>query len=138
MIDEQALQNASRRILLGQGLAVAVTTLTGCPFYGSDVSSPLGAPPPASALPPATPVEPAPTVPAPWNLVVPPLLVDSNTSFDLSKTLPSTVPGGGRFGIDSTSAALPAGMSLTPAGILSVGSAKIGTVTGVVFTYETL
>jgi len=65
------------------------------------------------------------------------LLVNSNSTFNLANTLPTGIARGGRFGLDSSGAPLPAGMSLTPAGILSVGSASIGTVTGVVFTYET-
>jgi hypothetical protein len=50
--------------------------------------------------------------------------------------LPSAVKRGGTFGIDASGARLPAGMTLTPAGLLSVGSASVGTIAGVVFTYD--
>lgn len=84
---------------------------------------------------------PAPTPPtsthsAAWDPAVPPLLVGSSTSFDLSRTLPASIARNGRFGVDPAGAPLPAGMTLTPAGILSVGTAAIATVGGVIFTYE--
>jgi len=69
---------------------------------------------------------------------VPPLLVGTNSTFDLSTTLPNGIARGGKFSIDSIGAALPAGMMFSTAGILAVGSAAIGTVNGVIFTYETL
>lgn len=116
--------NPDRRHLLKRGLAVAVVTLTGC-GGGSDASSPVGttpSPPPVAET---------------WNPSVPPLLVGTNSSFNLSATLPAGVARGGRFGLDASGASLPPGMTLSAAGVLSVGSAAIGTVTGVVFTYET-
>ncbi len=72
-----------------------------------------------------------------WNPSVPPLLVGSNAAFNLASTLPASVVQGGKFALDSSGATLPVGMSLTTAGILAVGTASIGTVTGVIFTYET-
>lgn len=72
-----------------------------------------------------------------WNPSVPPLLVKSSASFDLAATLPLGVIKGGKFAIDASGAALPVGMLLTSAGILSVGTAAVGTVSGVIFTYET-
>jgi hypothetical protein len=62
--------------------------------------------------------------------------VGSGASLDLASTLPTGVKRGGDFGISSSGAVLPAGMSLTSAGILSVGTAIVGTVSGVVFTYS--
>ena len=64
------------------------------------------------------------------------MVVGSGTSFDLGSTLPVGAKRGGSFGIDPAGARLPVGMSLSPAGILSVGGASIGSVTGVIFTYE--
>lgn len=125
--------NRSRRNLLKCGLGAAISTLAGC-GGGSDASSPLGsAPAPAPVPVPAPP----PAAPAAWNPNVPALLVGSNATFNLSNTLPSGVQRGGRFGVDPYGAALPAGMQLASAGILSVGTASIGTVNGVIFTYET-
>jgi hypothetical protein len=54
---------------------------------------------------------------------------------DLAATLPTGVARGGTFGISQSGATLPTGMTLTSAGILSVGTATIGEVIGVVFTY---
>jgi hypothetical protein len=68
--------------------------------------------------------------------MVPTLLVGSSTSFDLNTTLPSGVAPGGIFGVDSTGAPLPTGMSLKSNGTLVVGRAAVGAVNGVVFTYE--
>jgi len=68
---------------------------------------------------------------------VPPLLVRSGATFDLATTLPAGASRGGRFGVDPSGAALPAGMALSAAGVLSVGTAVVSTVGGVLFTYET-
>jgi hypothetical protein len=122
-----------RRQLLKHGLAVAVTALAGC-GGGSDASSPLGAPP-APAPPPTPPTPPA--APTAWSPYVPALIVGSGATFDLTSTLPTSISRGGRFSIDSAGSRLPAGMSLSTAGILAVGSAAIGSVTGVIFTYDT-
>jgi hypothetical protein len=61
--------------------------------------------------------------------------VGSGATLDLSSTLPNGVVKGGVFAVSATGAALPAGMSLTPVGILAVGSATTGAVVEVVFTY---
>jgi hypothetical protein len=55
---------------------------------------------------------------------------------DLAATLPAGVARGGSFGVSSSGAALPAGMTLSSAGILAIGSATAGDVVGVVFTYQ--
>lgn len=65
----------------------------------------------------------------------PAFVVGSGASLDLALTLPAGVVRGGVFSVSSSGASLPTGMSLTGAGILSVGSAAIGTVAGVVFSY---
>lgn len=69
---------------------------------------------------------------------VPPiaLVVGSGATFDLATTLPAAVPRGGVFDVAPSGAPLPNGMTLSKAGVLAVGTAAIGDVTGVVFTYE--
>jgi hypothetical protein len=59
----------------------------------------------------------------------------NDAAFDLAATLPAGVVRGGTFGVSTSGAALPSGMSLSASGILSVGSATAGPVVGVVFTY---
>jgi hypothetical protein len=66
---------------------------------------------------------------------VPTLLVGSGATFDLAPTLPSGVVRGGTFGVSSSGSSLPGGMSLSSAGLLSVGNATSGQTTGVLFTY---
>lgn len=140
-LDSSHLNFARRRLLRG-GIAAVLGTLAGCEFGGSDASSPIGMTPPEppapSPAPPSPSPTPPPTTPGPWNPAVPPLLVGTNSTFDVSTTLPNGIARGGRFGIDSMGASLPAGMTFSTAGILAVGSAAIGTVNGVIFTYETL
>ena len=69
--------------------------------------------------------------------IVPPVYfaAGSGATVDLSSTLPSGVSKGGIFGISTTGAPLPAGMTLSPAGILAQGTAAEGPVVGVIFTY---
>ena len=67
---------------------------------------------------------------------MPTLIVGSAATFDLNATLPSAVTRGGIFGIDSGGVPLPTGMSLSPEGTLDVGTATVGTVSGVLFTYD--
>jgi hypothetical protein len=127
--------NGSRRRLLKCGLGAAITALAGC-GGGSDASSPLGsAPTPAPTPPPSA--SPPPAAPDSWNPNVPPLLVGSNATFNLSSTLPNGIARGGKFGLDPNGPVLPRGMSLSADGVLAVGSASIGSVAGVIFTYET-
>jgi hypothetical protein len=59
----------------------------------------------------------------------------SGTAIDLAATLPSHVRKGGTFGVSSSGAALPVGMTLSPTGMLAVGSAAVRQTAGVVFTY---
>ena len=68
-------------------------------------------------------------------------VVGQSTSIDLSLTLPAgVVKGGGAtagtgFSVDPSGAKLPIGMSLSPSGILSLGTAAIGSTAGVIFSY---
>jgi hypothetical protein len=55
---------------------------------------------------------------------------------DLAATLPAGVARGGTFGVSSAGAPLPAGMTLSSAGILAIGNATAGEVVGVIFTYQ--
>jgi hypothetical protein len=64
------------------------------------------------------------------------LIAGTGSTFDLNTTLPASAMRGGTYGIDASGARLPAGMSLSAAGILAVGSAILGSVTGVLFTYD--
>jgi hypothetical protein len=59
----------------------------------------------------------------------------NNFVLDLSITLPASVARGGIFGIDPSGAALPAGMSLSSAGLLAVGGSTVVNVSGVIFRY---
>jgi hypothetical protein len=96
--------------------------------------SPAPSPAPVPAPIPSPAPAPAPAAEA-WN--VGPLYVSTGSgSVNLANTLPSSVKRGGTFGISPTGAMLPAGMSLSPAGILSSGSATVSAVVGVVFTYD--
>ena len=122
-----------RRRLLQRGLAVAATALAGC-RWESDSASPLGAPPSDGTA--AAPTPSQPPAPAEWTPTIPAMVVGSGTSFDLGSTLPVGAKRGGSFSIDPTGARLPVGMNLSPTGILSVGTASIGSVAGVIFTYE--
>ena len=122
-----------RRRLLRRGLAVAATALAGC-RWESDSASPLGAPPSDGTV--AAPTPSPPPAPADWTPTIPAMVVGSGASFDLASTLPVGAKRGGTFGIDPTGARLPVGMDLSAPGILSVGRANIGSVAGVIFTYE--
>ena len=124
-----------RRALLKYAAAATAGALAGC-RWDSDSASPLGAPLETVAAPTApTPPAAAPTEAA-WVPNVPPMLVGSGASFELSSTLPPGVKRGGMFGLDASGTLLPTGMDLSAAGLLSVGSAAIGTVAGVIFTYD--
>jgi hypothetical protein len=63
------------------------------------------------------------------------LLAGTGATFDLAGTLPSGVTRGGSFGVSPSGSALPGGMVLSAAGILSVGNAVVGQTSGVIFTY---
>lgn len=71
-----------------------------------------------------------------WLVPTMTFIAGSAASQDLATTLPADIVRGGTFGVDPASAALPQGMTLSAAGVLSVGGAIAGTTAGVVFTYE--
>jgi hypothetical protein len=138
-VQDMALDKYRRRLFKG-ALAVAATTLGGC-RWESETPLPSGLP-----LAPAPTQSPTPTITPPstpeastsgsWTPFVPALIVGSSESFDLNTTLPLGIKRGGTYGIDPSGPRLPIGMSLTSAGILAFGTAAIGTVIGVVFTYD--
>ncbi|MEQ1506318.1 MAG: hypothetical protein ABMB14_29065 [Myxococcota bacterium] len=128
----------TRRRVLISGLSIggAAALGIGCADSGDDGSggglldsgSPEG----------TTPTEPTDDPTATEWIIPPTLLVEgSGGTVDLATTLPIGTPAGGTFGMDPSGAALPAGMTLSGDGILSVGTAAAGTIDGVVFTYET-
>lgn len=65
------------------------------------------------------------------------LVIGQVTEFDLNTTLPPQVERGGVFGVDPKGSPLPEGMILDPDGILHLGTAQAGRVTGVIFSYTT-
>ena len=132
------LEDEGRRRILRGGAAAAIITLTGC-GGGSSAGALASGGQTASAAPAPDPgsSSPMPTTLA-WNVIVPPFNAGGNGIFDLSTTLPTGVARGGTFGVDPSGASLPSGMSLSSAGILSVGSASVSTVGGIIFTYDTV
>ncbi|MCS6945905.1 MAG: hypothetical protein RMK97_10930 [Sutterellaceae bacterium] len=91
--------------------------------------SPTPAPTPTPSPPP--PAASHAWVINPW----PYFVIGQVTTYDLAATLPPGVARGGTFGVDPNGERLPEGMTLSPAGILSLGSATVGQTTGVIFTY---
>ena len=125
-----------RRSVLGFGLGAGSLLLLGCDVSEQDASatsSPPAASPPAAAPPPAAP---PPAASGAWVVNPPSFAVGSGAMFNLASTLPVGVARGGVFGVSPSGIPLPKGMTLTPAGILSVGTAIVGSVNGVVFTYS--
>ena len=71
-----------------------------------------------------------------WAVLPAPVLVAGNGStYSLEASLPAGVVRGGVFAVDPSGTPLPAGMSLSPAGVLGVGTAAVGTTEGVIFSY---
>jgi len=124
--------NIDRRRCLKQSLALALPAIAGCGRYRNGFA-PIGV---ASAAPLSTAPPRSRKSGDGWAPAVPMLMVGSMATFDLNTTLPSGVIRGGTFGIDLSGAALPEGMNLNPDGRLAVGTATVGTVRGVLFTYE--
>lgn len=125
------MRQISRRKVFRFGVGAAALLLIGCGGSEQD-SSAASAPAPAPAAPPP----PAPSTPsASWTVNPPSFAVGSGAAFNLAMTLPQGTGRGGVFGVSATGAGLPAGMTLTPVGILSVGTASVGSVSGVIFTY---
>jgi hypothetical protein len=71
-----------------------------------------------------------------WNVNLPAFTAGSGATFDLASTLPASVQRGGTFSVSPAGAPLPAGMTLTASGILSVGSVYAGQTTGIIFMYS--
>lgn len=119
------------------------TLMAGCGggSGGTAAQNPVATDPSASPAPPAgspTPAAPAPTsAPAEvaWNVGPIYFALGGASTFDLASTLPAGVQHGGTFGIDPSGENLPAGMALSDAGMLSLGTAAAGEVVGVMFTY---
>jgi hypothetical protein len=88
-----------------------------------------------SPVPPATRYASCTVLPDPWLVPSISFTVGSSDSFNLATTLPAGTKPGGVFAVDPSGAALPSGMTLSPAGVLSVGSAAVGSVSGVIFSY---
>lgn len=109
----------NRRLFLG-----CVLLLVGC--GGSDD---VDAPPPESDVSPA--VSDAPPI-----VELPIFVEGSGDTFDLATMLPANVKRGGTFSVSPNGLRLPAGMTLSAAGILAVGNARSETVEGVIFMYE--
>ena len=76
------------------------------------------------------------TPPPTWTISPEPsFVIGQITTTDLSTTLPAGIVKGGIFSVDLSGATLPQGMTLSPAGILSLGGAAVGSTSGVVFSY---
>ena len=132
-----------RRRALAFGLYGCAVLLSACGGSNEDTAQPASADEPTPAPAPSPAPTPAPTpapspapAPAQWN--VGPLFFAAGTAtkLELSTTLPSGVRKGGTFGVSPSGMPLPAGMTLSSAGLLSLGTALVGTTTGVVFTYS--
>ncbi len=121
----ECMKLAGRRKVLCFGVGAGALMLLGCDVSEQDASA-AAAPPPAASPPPASPA---------WVVNPPSFAVGSGATFNMATTLPAGVARGGAFGVSSAGARLPAGMTFTPPGILSVGTATVGSVAGVVFTY---
>ena len=127
----ELMKEVGRRTVLCFGVASGALSLLGCDVSADDSSvesTPTQTPTPAPA--PAAPASAA------WVVNPPSFAVGSGATFNLATTLPASVARGGAFGISASGARLPAGMTLAPVGILSVGTATVGSVAGVVFTYS--
>jgi hypothetical protein len=70
-----------------------------------------------------------------WDVGVLSFVAGTSGTFNLAATLPSGVVAGGTFAVDPRGAALPAGVSLSPSGVLSVGAGGASAAVGVIFTY---
>ena len=75
----------------------------------------------------------ATSTPGAWNVSNISFTATSNQTFDLSKTLPECIKNKGVFSVDKSGTPLQRGMTLSPSGIMSVGSAAASETTGVIF-----
>lgn len=91
---------------------------------------------PSAPSPVQTPPPPETNLPS-WNINPKPIFTaETNSSYDLSNTLPTSVKKGGTFSVDPNGAPLPIGMVLSSSGILYVGTATAGEVSDVIFNYD--
>ena len=131
----------SRRTLLGLALVTVESTLAACGGGSSTAVAASSEVPPAPSPAPTPTPTPSPPPPAPtiaWEVgAVLRMVADSISRVELDVTLPAAVRRGGTFGLHSSSAPLPAGITLSPNGwLLASQSARIGSISGVVFTYN--
>ena len=112
------MQSKSRRDTLRFGLVALFWPLPGC-GGGSAENSPLN----------------GITTSAVWNVPAIDLGQGATSTFDLASTLPPEVARGGIFAVDPSGSALPAGVSLDSAGVLSAFPQMTESVGGVIFSY---
>lgn len=121
------------------GLAACGGGAVGSPPAPAPVPVPPPAPaPPPVVVPPPTATPALPPAAADWNLGPALYLVaNGQVSLDLATSLPSGYAKGGVFGVDASGTPLPAGLRLTPAGLLSADpGASLGSLAGLVFSYQ--
>ena len=123
----ESMKEVGRRTVLCFGFASGALSLLGCDVSADDSS--------VESTPTPTPA-PVPPASGTWVVNPPSFAVGRGATFNLAITLPADVARGGAFGVSPSGARLPAGMTLAPVGILSVGTATVGSVAGVVFTYS--
>jgi hypothetical protein len=127
----------SRRGVLALGLVSGAAWLSGCGGTAESVATQElradSSTTPSENLPSQPLSGPPPVL---WDVGTLSFVAGTDSLADLASTLPATVPSGGTFGLAENSAPLPAGMTLSPTGILRLGSAGAGQLTGVIFTYS--
>lgn len=123
-MSDGARHMARRRYLASMFAAVALPSALSS--WGSGAAASESAPPP----------EPAPDA---WNLAsMWVATVGRMTTWALSASLPPGVPLGGRFEVSTSGAALPAGVTLSIDGVLTVSpDSPIGQTSGIVLSYTT-
>lgn len=136
------MDRINRRKALAIGAIGCAHLLSGC--WETDATAELstspvtpdnpssGATVASSSPPPSAPISTAATA---WTVGPLYFTVGALATFDLTATLPRGVIRGGSFGVSENGATLPSGMTLSSAGILSIGSATSSLVASVVFTY---
>lgn len=70
-----------------------------------------------------------------WNPGVPTLVQGSGQTYDVAATGPAGKLSGGAYGVDLAGTQLPSGMTMSPEGVLNVGTAVVGNTPGVAFEY---
>ena len=133
------MNRINRRRALAIGAVGCTALLAGCwdSEVGAADSQTLAASGDSASPTPSTSSSSTPSTDgaAAWDVGSLYFTVGGLASIDLAATLPSGVAKGGIFGLSANGAALPPGMTLSPAGILAIGSAAPGPVVGVIFAY---